>query len=135
MSRAGSLPWPENCLGPRLWALPPGKQRKLGGGRRSSLGLCAPQGVVRRPSTWSGCVLYLSIRNEPEVLEWVLGVTSGHCGQTEVIKRRLILAFRTPGKVDHRITYCGSFLLFPFPLHFIFGRPFVPFALINKSYN
>lgn len=46
LSRDGSVPWPESCLGPRLWALTPGQQRKLVGGGLTSLALCAPQSVV-----------------------------------------------------------------------------------------
>lgn len=81
-----------------------------------------------------GCVLYLAelllITNEPEVLQWVVGVTSGHCGQTEVTQT-LSFAFLTLVRVDHHVTYCDSFPLFPFSLHFIFGGPFFPFGLIN----
>lgn len=45
---AGSLPWPEDCLGPRPWALPPGEQGRFGGGGHNALVPCVPQGVVRR---------------------------------------------------------------------------------------
>lgn len=89
MSRAGSLPWLEDCLGPRLWVLPPGQRGRLGGGGRNALTLC----VLR---VWCGdlglvglLTRFLLIPNEPEVLEWVVGVTSGHCGQAEVTQEEI----------------------------------------------